>query len=173
MSEELLRHSREVARLLAEKQQLIVFAESCTGGLVAASLAQIPGISENLCGSAVTYQNATKHAWLRIDQQTLHRPGPVSSAVARLMAERVLENTFQANLAVSVTGHLGPDAPAKLDGVVYVGIAVRSAGSTPFRTRVRRYQLSTDTRRTRQREATAVVLGAVCQFLESLRVPPS
>ena len=104
----------------------VVFAESCTGGLVAATLARFPGMSEYLCGSAVTYRNDTKIRWLEVSAGALRHAGAVSAVVAREMAAGVLEATPESDLAVSVTGHLGPDAPPELDGVIYVGSASRS-----------------------------------------------
>tara|TARA_R110002020_G_scaffold50773_1_gene143554 strand:+ start:234 stop:758 length:525 start_codon:yes stop_codon:yes gene_type:complete len=121
--------AREVADSLKSQNLNIVFAESCTCGLLAATLGKIPGISQNFCGSAVTYQNDTKANWLGISHQILETPGPVSEIVARLMAENVLKKTPHADVAVSVTGHLGPDAEKKLDGVVYVGIGYRKIES--------------------------------------------
>src|SRR5688572_6217587 len=112
----------EVARLLQSTGRRLVLAESCTGGLVAATLARVPGISEHLCGSAVVYRAATKSAWLGIDPRLLHDPaiGPVSAEVTRELALAVLEQTPEADLSAGVTGHLGPDAPPALDGVVYI-----------------------------------------------------
>jgi PncC family amidohydrolase len=116
---------RRVAALLKQKNLKVVFAESCTGGLVAGSLTQVPGISDNHCGGVVVYRNATKQAYLGIPARLLKNPGPVSEAVAREMATRVLKLTPEADLSAAVTGHLGPGAPAELDGVVYMAIAVR------------------------------------------------
>ncbi len=118
---------QEVAALLKQSGQRVVFAESCTAGLVAASLARVPGISEHLCGSAVVYRLDTKSKWLEIPAVLLNDPGPVSEVVASLMAERVLALTPEADFAVSITGHLGPSAPSDLDGVVYIGVARREA----------------------------------------------
>jgi nicotinamide mononucleotide (NMN) deamidase PncC len=73
----------------------------------------------------VTYRNETKTAYLAIDPKVLKRPGPVSELVARQMAEAVLSRTPEATVAASITGHLGPNAPPKLDGRVYVAIAFR------------------------------------------------
>ena len=114
-----------LARLLDEHKTNLVLAESCTGGLVSAALTRIPGISARLCGSAVVYQIETKARWLGIPPAMLVKPGPVSRAVAAEMARRVLEKTPQADLGVSVTGHLGPDAPKSQDGLVYIGVARR------------------------------------------------
>ncbi len=117
-------YTLQVSEQLKAKRLRIVFAESCTAGLLAATLGQVPGISESLCGSAVTYRNATKAGWLGVDTKLLDDPAitAVSDPVARQMARGVLQMTPEADLAVSVTGHLGPDAPAGQDGLVFVGI---------------------------------------------------
>ena len=125
MPQPLMKLVHEVALLLRQTGLRVVFAESCTAGLVTAALARVPGISESLCGSAVVYRLDTKSKWLEIPAELLADPGPVSDVIARLMAARVLAITPEADLAVSVTGHLGPGAPSDLDGVVYIGAAWR------------------------------------------------
>jgi PncC family amidohydrolase len=117
--------ARRVAKLLAATDRKVVFAESCTGGLVSATLTKIPGISDHHCGGMVVYRNESKTAYLGIPRKTLEDPGPVSAEVARLMARRVLAKTPEADISLAVTGHLGPKAPADIDGLVFVGIAVR------------------------------------------------
>lgn len=139
--------ARRVARLLAASGQKVVFAESCTGGLVSGALTRIPGISEHHCGGVIVYRNATKTAYLGIPAKLLDQHGPVSREVAEQMALRVLEKTPEATIAVSVTGHLGPDAPADLDGRVFVGIAQRGGATSLHPLRCRR----SDTRVGRQR----------------------
>lgn len=114
-----------LAQTLERTNHRIVFAESCTGGLVVAVLTRVPGISRFLCGSAVVYQVETKQAWLGVPADLLDDPGPVSEEVAGEMAARALGGTPQATIAVSVTGHLGPNAPAGQDGLVYIGVAQR------------------------------------------------
>lgn len=123
---DLHREARRLADVLFATGRKIVFAESCTGGLVSASLTRIPGISAHHCGSAVVYQMETKHEWLGIPADILEDPGPVSRIVAEEMVKRVLERTPHADIAVSVTGHLGPNAPPKQDGLVFLGTAFRS-----------------------------------------------
>lgn len=118
--------ARRLVRLLEKRDLQIVFAESCTGGLVSATLTRIPGVSAHHCGSAVVYQVETKQAWLGVPTAMLQTPGPVSRAVAAEMAGRVLQMTPQADVAASITGHLGPDAPAAQDGLIFVGVAMRS-----------------------------------------------
>ncbi len=109
----------------------LVLAESCTAGLVAAELGQIPGISEFLCGSMVVYRTPTKTAWLGISSELLNDPGmgPVSAEVTIALAQAVLEKTPEATIAAAITGHLGPGAPAGLDGQVYCAIVRRDAGN--------------------------------------------
>jgi nicotinamide-nucleotide amidase len=122
--------NREAATLLRDllrkHSQRIVFAESCTAGLIAASLGRLPGISEWLAGSAVVYQLETKAEWLSVDQQALVDPGPVSRIVSDQMARGVLEMTPHATVSASVTGHLGPDAPQDQDGVAWSSVAIRT-----------------------------------------------
>src|SRR5262245_44331368 len=103
--------ARRVARLLKAADLKVVFAESCTGGLVSGALTKVPGISAHHCGGVVVYRNETKLAYLKIPATVLDDPGPVSRQVVGLMATRVLKNTPEANVAAAVTGHLGPKAP--------------------------------------------------------------
>lgn len=117
--------ARRVAELLKAASCRLVFAESCTGGLASGALTKVPGISKYHCGSLVVYQNETKMAWLGIPAGLLSEPGPVSSEVAELMARSALGKTPEADVAVSVTGHLGPQAPRALDGVAFAAIAWR------------------------------------------------
>ena len=145
--------ARQLAEKLSETGTKIVFAESCTGGLVSATLASIAGISQFLCGSAVTYRGATKIAWLDINSANVERDSAVNEEVAYQMAESVLTNTPESTLAVSITGHLGPDAPPHLDGVIYIGIATGTCA-----TRVNRHSLKSIERRDRQIEAAALII---------------
>jgi PncC family amidohydrolase len=117
--------SRSLARQLRRRGLKLVLAESCTAGLVAASLAAHPGISDNLCGAAVTYRNDTKRRWLGVAQDALTDPGPVSAEVTAQMVRGVLWTTPEADWGAAITGHLGPDAPAALDGQLFL-----AAGST-------------------------------------------
>ena len=154
--------ARRVARLLKGSGRKIVFAESCTAGLVSSSLTRTPGISDFHCGGMVVYRNETKQAYLRIPATTLDDPGPVSREVAELMATRVLKHTPEADLAASVTGHLGPNAPAKLDGVIFAAVAWRKGG----RLIVKRFRCrEEDPRSVRQRWVVERVLELVAQEL--------
>ena len=149
--------ARQLARQLAETRTRLVLAESCTGGLAAATLAAIPGISQWLCGSAVTYREQSKIDWLGVSAADIARVTAVSAEVARAMAWGVLLRTSEADLAVSVTGHLGPDAPAAYDGLVWLGVARRHAGWIESPSAVR-HILTNTLRVQRQREAATLVL---------------
>ena len=117
----------------------------------------------------MTYRNETKQEYLGIDPATLKRPGAVSEKVARLMAERVLERTPEATIAAAVTGHLGPHAPERLDGVVFLAVRMREAftaqsgGASMI---VRRLKLPDLGRDARQRLAVEAVLQLVVETLE-------
>ncbi len=114
-----------IVQQLSKSSSCLVLAESCTAGLIAATLARIPGASMVLAGSAVVYQLETKTAWLKIAPALLREPGAVSRVVAEQMAVQVLECTPYATVSLSITGHLGPEAPAELDGVAWSAIADR------------------------------------------------
>ncbi len=166
----LLVRSQELASVLRQHQRKIVFAESCTAGLLASSLSRIPGISDYLCGSMVTYRNATKIEWLGVDGKDLNSPeiGPVSVTVAAQMAAGVLEKTPEADIAVSITGHLGPDAPDEFDGVAFVAVLFREA-ALPQVTKLSLIDSGTDEadcRRQRQIDAAIQVMQTVLHEID-------
>ncbi|MBC8873076.1 MAG: CinA family protein [Planctomycetes bacterium] len=157
-----------IAELLIAGKRRVVFAESCTAGLVSALLARIPGISSYLCGSAVTYREATKVGWLDIPPAILEQHTAVSEVVTKLMASGVLAKTPEADVAAAVTGHLGPNAPPEQDGLVYVAIAVWSPDREDVVTaRVAEYRLAGEDRLSRQREAAARVLECLLETLQA------
>jgi PncC family amidohydrolase len=115
-----------VVRLLREHALTLALAESCTAGLVADSIACIPGASNVFWGSFVTYRIEAKAAMLGIDPALLDRYGAVSQETARAMAEGVLEKSG-AVLSASVTGLAGPDGDGRGTpvGTVWMASAVR------------------------------------------------
>lgn len=123
----------ELRDKLRAGKQLLVLAESCTCGLVAAEIGQIPRVSAVFCGSMVVYRNDSKCRWLGIDAELLDSPsvGPVSEVVTVQLARSVLQRTPEATLACAVTGHLGPDAPGGMDGVVYFAVVRLDASNGP------------------------------------------
>jgi nicotinamide-nucleotide amidase len=103
-------------------------AESCTGGLIAGLLTEIPGSSNVLERGFVVYSNAAKEELLGVPAETLAKYGAVSEQTARAMAEGALAQS-RAEVAVSVTGIAGPDGgtPAKPVGLVNFACARRGA----------------------------------------------
>ena len=157
-----------IAEFLGASNRRVVFAESCTAGVVSALLARIPGISDYLCGSAVTYREATKTGWLGIPTAVLEQHTAVSEVVTVMMARAVLENTPEADIAASVTGHLGPNAPPEQDGLVFVAVAVRLPGSKCIATvRASECRLAAADSSPRQREAAGRVLDCLLEALEA------
>jgi nicotinamide-nucleotide amidase len=106
----------------------LVTAESCTGGLVAACLTDIPGSSDVVERGFVTYSNDAKIEALGVPPELLEKHGAVSPHVARAMAEGALQRS-RADVAVAVTGIAGPSGgtPTKPVGLVYLA-ALRRAG---------------------------------------------
>ncbi|HEY3164431.1 MAG TPA: CinA family protein [Candidatus Limnocylindrales bacterium] len=102
----------------------VALAESCTGGLIAATLTEIPGSSGYFVGGVVSYSNDAKRDLLGVDPDVLEAHGAVSAQVARAMAVGARER-FGARLAASVTGIAGPDGgtAAKPVGLTYIGVA--------------------------------------------------
>lgn len=111
----------------------IATAESCTGGLIAAALTDVPGSSAVVDRGFVTYSNAAKMEMLGVREDTLNSHGAVSEEVAREMAEGALNRSGTA-LAVSVTGIAGPGGSEfKPEGRVCFGLAV-NGGATQTET---------------------------------------
>ncbi len=111
-----------LVNLLSERGQRVTVAESCTGGLISASITQIPGASNVFDAGFVTYSNAMKHALLHVDEQTLRDEGAVSERVVRKMALGALKHSG-ADYAIAVSGIAGPDGGSEEKPVGTVWIA--------------------------------------------------
>ena len=113
-----------VLALCRERGLTLAAAESCTGGLIAKRLTDIPGASQVFLGGVVSYTNHVKQQVLHVPENLLARCGAVSAEVARAMALGVLVLTG-ADLAVSVTGLAGPDGDDRGNpvGTVFVGLS--------------------------------------------------
>jgi nicotinamide-nucleotide amidase len=124
---ELLRAAEALLDLCRRKALRIATAESCTGGLVAATLTEIAGSSDVLDRGFVAYSNAAKQAMLGVPPATLGSYGAVSRETAEAMAEGALVHSG-VDLAVSVTGIAGPHGavPGKPVGLVHFAAASRS-----------------------------------------------
>jgi nicotinamide-nucleotide amidase len=126
VDEELLAEARVLLDLCRAKKLTIATAESCTGGLVAATLTEIPGSSDVVERGFVTYSNGAKTAMLGVPADVIARFGAVSRETAEAMAQGALAHS-PADLAVSITGIAGPGggSPGKPVGLVHFAAAAR------------------------------------------------
>ena len=128
MADETLRSAANALLELCKAKRLTVAtAESCTGGLVAATLSEIPGSSLVLDRGFVTYSNTAKQQMLGVTPATIDVYGAVSTECAKEMAKGALAHA-SVDLAVSITGIAGPTGavPGKPIGLVYFCAASRS-----------------------------------------------
>ena len=127
---DLLNEARALLSALQGRGMRLATAESCTGGLLAGLLTEIPGASATLERGYVTYSNAAKTALLGVEATLVEKVGAVSEDVARAMAEGALARA-PVDIAVSVTGIAGPEGgtPEKPVGLVYLAVA-RKAHAT-------------------------------------------
>lgn len=124
--------AREIHARLRAGQQTVAVAESLTGGLVAASLTDIPGASASFRGGVVAYATELKARLLGVDTRLLARHGAVHPQVAAGMADGV-RSRLMASFGVATTGVAGPD-PQDGQPVGTVHIAVSAADDTVVRT---------------------------------------
>jgi len=125
----LIEQASALLEICRRKQLRIATAESCTGGLIAAMLTEIPGSSDVVERGFVTYSNAAKQVMLNVPAATISQFGEVSRETAEAMATGALANS-PAELAVSVTGIAGPGGarPGKPVGLVHFAAASRRGG---------------------------------------------
>lgn len=125
-----------------EKPLTISTAESCTGGMIASKLIEVPGISENFTESIVSYSNEAKIKRLKVKKETLKKYGAVSEEVAREMLAGL-----KTDIGISTTGIAGPGGATKDKpvGLVYIGIKVKDE------VRIFRRELKGDRNKIRQR----------------------
>jgi nicotinamide-nucleotide amidase len=118
--------AKRLLALARARGLMIATAESCTGGLVAGALTEIPGSSDVVERGFVTYSNDAKHEMLGVPLATLRKFGAVSRETAEAMARGALKKS-RAHLAVSITGIAGPGGatPGKPVGLVHFAAAAR------------------------------------------------
>jgi len=117
----------QLARLLQERR--LGLAESCSGGLLAARITDLPGASAYFAGGVVAYSNEAKAELLGVDPGLIEAHGAVSTEVAEAMSRGALER-FGADVAVSITGIAGPDGGTEEKPVGYVCFDARLADGT-------------------------------------------
>ena len=110
--------------LLRSRGKTMSTAESCTGGLIGASVTDIPGASEVYLGGIVSYSNDAKESILGVAHDTLSENGAVSEQTARQMAEGAVR-VFGSDYSVAVTGIAGPGGATETKpvGLVYISVA--------------------------------------------------
>ena len=152
----------EVGILLKKHKKILAAAESCTGGLIADRITDIPGSSNYFGTGIVAYSNETKMKILHVPKDILETFGAVSAETAKAMAEGV-RDLAKADIAVSTTGIAGPTgaAPKKPIGLVYVGL------STPEGTKTKEFNFKGN-RLEIKRKASEEALRMVRDYLENI-----
>jgi nicotinamide-nucleotide amidase len=147
-----------VARVLTENRATIAVAESCTGGLLAERLTNIPGSSSYFLGGIVCYSNELKSSLVDVPAALIESKGAVSPEVALALAEGI-RNRTGATIGVGVTGIAGPGGgtPEKPVGLVHIGIADERGP------RERRFQFPGDRERIRM-HASQTALDSVRRY---------
>lgn len=120
-----LAKAEAVVEKLIKKDWRITFAESCTGGMVAAELVAVADASKVFDGSFVTYANEAKIQYLSVESQLIEQHGVVSEAVALSMAKGAAQQ-MNAQVAVGISGIAGPTGatPGKPVGMVCFGFLI-------------------------------------------------
>ena len=119
---------KKIIQKLVEQKQTITFAESCTGGRIAAAFTAIPGASAVLNGSCITYSNEIKHLWLGVEREVLEQYGAVSSQCVSQMLDGI-QKFARSDYAIAVSGIAGPSGGTELKpvGTVYIGLKTPSS----------------------------------------------
>ncbi len=127
LDQDIVEAAKRLLDICKRKKLTVATAESCTAGLVAGTLTEIPGVSSMLDRGFVTYSNQAKQDMLGVSAETLRLHGAVSRETAEQMAQGAIAHA-PVDLAVSVTGIAGPDGGTeeKPVGLVHFGAATRS-----------------------------------------------
>ena len=113
----------QVVGLLIEKECSITTVESCTAGLIGATLVNVPGVSKVFSEGYITYSNSAKIKLVNVKRETLEKYGAVSKEVAQEMVQGAASKS-KVDVAISATGIAGPDGgtPDKPVGLLYIGL---------------------------------------------------
>lgn len=157
-----MKDEEKVVKLLKEKGLILATAESCTGGLIAKRITDVPGSSEAFECGIVSYSNRIKKEILGVSEKTLEKHGAVSAECAGEMVEGVLKLSG-ADIAVAVTGIAGPtsDNSDKPVGLVYI------AFSDKKNTLVREYRnsFSCDVRNSNRNKTADEAIKIILEYL--------
>jgi nicotinamide-nucleotide amidase len=153
--------AKTVVTMAARQKCMIVTAESCTGGMVAAALTDIAGSSDALDRGLVTYSNEAKIALLGVKESTLEKYGAVSAETALEMVGGALENTPQGGIAIAITGIAGPGGGSDEKPVGLVHFACQRRNHKPSEAR----QIFIGNRADIRTQAACFALGMLEQAL--------
>ena len=142
----------KIVELLIKHNLTITTAESCTGGLIAAALVNVPGVSGQLEEGYITYSNGAKEKLLGVSHETLEKYGAVSSQTAEEMAKGA-KKAANADISIISTGIAGPDGGTKEKpvGLVYLACCLGDD------TEVERHIFSGDRQEVRQSSVLAAL----------------
>lgn len=152
--------AESVGERLRSRGLTLAVAESCTAGLLGATLTEVPGSSAYFLGGVLAYANDVKQELLGVPEETLREHGAVSEASARAMAEGV-RRRLRSDLSLAVTGVAGPDGGTEEKPIGLVYLALASASGTECR----RLQFPGDRQRVR-RWAAARALDLLRRHLD-------
>ena len=153
--------SQKIIRLLKKKRLKISFAESCTGGLLSATITQITGSSKVFTTGFVTYSNQSKINTLKVPENTIRKYGAVSYETCLSMVKN-LNKISKTNISVSITGIAGPKGGSKKKPVGLVFIGIKKGNKTL----VRKYLFKNKKRSAIQRAAVGKSLNLILSFLK-------
>lgn len=156
----------EIASILKGRGWMLATAESCTGGLLAGRLTDVPGASEWFAGGVVSYATRIKRELLSVDASLLGEHGAVSRPVAEAMAAGVCTRLGVA-CGVSTTGVAGPSGGTHATpvGTVYVGVCVDGQVFS------RRYELGAGSRSHIRTEACSEAVRYVARCMRQFETP--
>ncbi len=117
------RLAEKLGDLLIKHKKTLSTAESCTGGMIAKVVTDIPGSSQYFMGGVVSYSNESKIKLLHVDRALIAKRGAVSKEIASAMAKGV-QRLLHTDCAIAVTGIAGPEGgtPEKPVGLVYIAV---------------------------------------------------
>ena len=150
----------KLSKLLKKHNKTLSTAESCTGGLIAKVVTDVPGSSRYFSGGVVSYSNEVKIKVLRVSRVMLEKHGAVSKEVAQAMAKGV-QRLMHTDCAIAVTGIAGPDGGSAKKPVGLVYIAVASGKEIE----VKRFIFQKD-RDGNRKETTAAAINMLLQKLQ-------
>ncbi len=159
-------YAKTLAQLLLTKGWKLALAESCTGGLVCATLTELPGSSDWFERGYITYSNQAKTECLGVPEELLQTDGAVSESVAKAMAQGAQINAG-VDLAVSITGIAGPSGGSEVKpvGTVCFGWAIKNVAGENITTC--QTKLFSGDRQSIRQQATEHALAGLLQLLNN------